>query len=136
MPAPDFVGGGQIVYDEAQMREIYENGRGSVKVRARYNAVPGENMIEITQIPPTTTVEAIMDKIAELVKTGKVKEISDMRDETDLNGLKLTLDLKRGVDADKLMAKLFKATRWRTASAATSTFWCPVSPGSWACGRF
>ena len=110
MPAPDFVGGGQILYDEAQMREIYENGRGSVKVRARYAAVPGENMVEITQIPPTTTVEAIMDKIAELVKTGKVKEISDMRDETDLNGLKLTLDLKRGVDADKLMAKLFKAT--------------------------
>ena len=110
MPAPDFVGGGQILYDEAQMREIYENGRGSVKVRARYNVVPGENMIEVTQIPPTTTVEAIMDKIAELVKTGKVKEISDMRDETDLNGLKLTLDLKRGVDADKLMAKLFKAT--------------------------
>ncbi len=110
MPAPDFVGGGQILYDEAQMREIYENGRGSVKVRARYNVVPGENMIEVTQIPPTTTVEAIMDKIAELVKAGKVKEISDMRDETDLNGLKLTLDLKRGVDADKLMAKLFKAT--------------------------
>ena len=110
MPAPDFVGGGQILYDEAQMREIYENGRGSVKVRARYNVVPGENMIEVTQIPPTTTVEAIMDKIAELVKAGKVKEISDMRDETDLNGLKLTLDLKRGVDADKLMAKLFKTT--------------------------
>ena len=110
MPAPDFVGGGQILYDEAQMREIYENGRGNVKVRARYNVVPGENMIEVTQIPPTTTVEAIMDKIAELVKTGKVREISDMRDETDLNGLKLTLDLKRGVDADKLMAKLFKAT--------------------------
>ncbi len=99
MPAPDFVGGGQILYDEAQMREIYENGRGSVRVRARYNVVPGENMLEITQIPPTTTVEAIMDKIAELVKAGKIKEISDMRDETDLNGLKLTLDLKRGVDA-------------------------------------
>ena len=110
MPAPDFVGGGQILYDEAQMREIYENGRGSVKVRARYNVVPGENMIEVTQIPPTTTVEAIMDKIAELVKLGKIKEISDMRDETDLNGLKLTLDLKRGVDADKLMTKLFKTT--------------------------
>ena len=94
----------------SQMRDIFENGRGSVKVRARYAAVPGENMIEITQIPPTTTVEAIMDKIAELVKAGKIKEISDMRDETDLNGLKLTLDLKRGVDADKLMAKLFKAT--------------------------
>ena len=110
MPAPDFVGGGQILYDEAQMREIYENGRGSVKVRARYNVVPGENMIEITQIPPTTTVEAIMDKIAELVKAGKIKEISDMRDETDLNGLKLTLDLKRGVDPEKLMAKLYKTT--------------------------
>ena len=110
MPAPDFVGGGQIIYDEAQMREIYEKGRGSVRVRAKYNAVPGENMLEITQIPPTTTVEAIMDKISELVKAGKLKEISDMRDETDLNGLKLTLDLKRGVDADKLMAKLFKAT--------------------------
>ena len=110
MPAPDFVGGGKILYDRAQMEEIYENGRGSVKVRARYSAVPGQNMIEITQIPPTTTVEAIMDKIAELVKSGKLKEISDMRDETDLNGLKLTLDLKRGVDPDKLMAKLFKAT--------------------------
>ena len=110
MPAPDFVGGGQILYDEAQMREIYENGRGSVRVRARYHVVPGENMLEITQIPPTTTVEAIMDKIAELVKAGKIKEISDMRDETDLNGLKLTLDLKRGVDAEKLMAKLFKTT--------------------------
>ena len=110
MPAPDFVGGGQIIYDEAQMREIYEKGRGSVRVRAKYNVVPGENMLEITQIPPTTTVEAIMDKISELVKAGKLKEISDMRDETDLNGLKLTLDLKRGVDADKLMAKLFKAT--------------------------
>ena len=110
MPAPDFVGGGQIIYDEAQMREIYEKGRGSVRVRAKYSVVPGENMLEITQIPPTTTVEAIMDKISELVKAGKLKEISDMRDETDLNGLKLTLDLKRGVDADKLMAKLFKAT--------------------------
>ena len=110
MPAPDFVGGGQILYDEAQMRDIYENGRGSVKVRARYNVVPGENMIEVTQIPPTTTVEAIMDKIAELVKAGKIKEISDMRDETDLNGLKLTLDLKRGVDPEKLMAKLYKTT--------------------------
>ena len=136
MPAPDFVGGGQILYDEAQMRDIFENGRGSVKVRARYAAVPGENMIEITQIPPTTTVEAIMDKIAELVKAGKIKEISDMRDETDLNGLKLTLDLKRGVDADKLMAKLFKTTRWKTASAATSTSLSRASPGSWACGKF
>ena len=110
MPAPDFVGGGQILYDEAQMRDIFENGRGSVKVRARYAAVPGENMIEITQIPPTTTVEAIMDKVAELVKGGKIREIADMRDETDLNGLKITIDLKRGTDPDKLMAKLFRST--------------------------
>ena len=109
MPAPDFVGGGQILYDAAQMRDIFETGRGSVKVRARWRSVPGENMIEITQIPPTTTVEAIMDKIAELAKAGKLKELSDMRDETDLNGLKLTLDLKRGVDHDRLMAKLFPA---------------------------
>lgn len=110
MPAPDFVGGGQILYDEAQMRQIYEQGRGSVRVRAAYRTVPGENIVEVTQIPPTTTVEAIMDKIAELVKAGKIREISDMRDETDLNGLKLTLDLKRGVDPDKLMAKLYKVT--------------------------
>ena len=110
MPAPDFVGGGQILYDEAQMRQIYEQGRGSVRVRAAYRTVPGENILEVTQIPPTTTVEAIMDKIAELVKAGKIREISDMRDETDLNGLKLTLDLKRGVDPDKLMAKLYKTT--------------------------
>lgn len=110
MPAPDFVGGGQILYDEAQMRQIYEQGRGSVRVRAAYHTVPGENIVEVTQIPPTTTVEAIMDKIAELVKAGKIREISDMRDETDLNGLKLTLDLKRGVDPDKLMAKLYKVT--------------------------
>ena len=111
MPAPDFVGGGQILYDEAQMREIYENGRGSVKVRGPLQrGARREYASKSPQIPPTTTVEAIMDKIAELVKAGKVKEISDMRDETDLNGLKLTLDLKRGVDADKLMAKLFKAT--------------------------
>ena len=98
------------LYDAAQMREIFETGRGSVKVRARWRSVPGENMIEITQIPPTTTVEAIMDKIAELAKAGKLKELSDMRDETDLNGLKLALDLKRGVDHDRLMAKLFKLT--------------------------
>ena len=110
MPAPDFVGGGQILYDANQMREIFESGRGSVRVRARWQPVPGENMIEITQIPPTTTVEAIMDKIAELVKAGKLKELSDMRDETDLNGLKLTLDLKRGVDPAKLMTRLFKLT--------------------------
>ena len=110
LPAPDFVGGGQILYDAAEMQQIIDTGRGSVRVRARYTYVPEGNMIEITQIPPTTTVEAIMDKISELAKSGKVKEISDMRDETDLNGLKLTLDLKRGQDPDKLMARLFRLT--------------------------
>ena len=110
LPAPDFVGGGQILYDEAEMKNVVENGRGSIRVRARYTYVPENNMIEITQIPPTTTVEAIMDKISELARAGKVKEISDMRDETDLNGLKLTLDLKRGQDPDKLMARLFRLT--------------------------
>lgn len=110
LPAPDFVGGGQILYDAAEMQSIYNTGRGSVRVRANYRYAPDVNMIEITQIPPTTTVEAIMDKIADLVKSGRVKEISDMRDETDLNGLKLTLDLKRGQDPEKLMARLFKTT--------------------------
>ncbi len=110
LPMPDFVGGGQIIYNAAEMQNVYDRGRGSVKVRARYAHNTAENMIEITQIPPTTTIEAIMDKIAENVKNGRVKEISDMRDETDLNGLKLTIDLKRGQDADKLMAKLFKIT--------------------------
>ncbi|MFI3169430.1 MAG: DNA topoisomerase (ATP-hydrolyzing) subunit A [Faecalibacterium sp.] len=110
LPMPDFVGGGQILYNAAEMQNVYDRGRGSVRVRARYTPVPSENMIEITQIPPTTTIEAIMDKIAENVKNGRVKEISDMRDETDLNGLKLTIDLKRGQDADKLMAKLFRIT--------------------------
>ena len=110
LPAPDFVGGGEILYNEAELRKIYETGRGSVRVRAQYRYEKDGNMLEITRIPPTTTVEAVMDKIAELVKTGKIKEISDMRDETDLNGLKLTIDLKRGQDPDKLMQKLFRTT--------------------------
>ena len=110
LKAPDFVGGGLILYDEEELRRIYETGRGSVRVRARYEYDRENNMIEITQIPPTTTVEAIMDKIAELVKAGKLREISEMRDETDLGGLKLTLDLKRGQDPDKLMGRLFRMT--------------------------
>ena len=110
LPAPDFVGGGYILYDAAEMQKIYNTGRGSVRVRAKYEYQKDGNMLEITQIPPTTTVEAIMDKIAELVKSGRVKEVSDMRDETDLNGLKLTIDLKRGQDPEKVMQKLFKAT--------------------------
>ena len=110
LPAPDFVGGGSVLYNEDEMKKIIDTGRGSVRVRARWEYVKDGNMIEITHIPPTTTVEAIMDKISELVKAGRVREISDMRDETDLNGLKLTLDLKRGQDPDKLMAKLLRAT--------------------------
>ena len=98
LPAPDFVGGGYILYNEEDIGRIYETGRGGVRVRARYEYQKDGNMIEVTQIPPTTTIEAIMDKIAELVKSGRVKEISDMRDETDLSGLKLAIDLKRGVD--------------------------------------
>ena len=110
LPAPDFVGGGTILYDAAEMRNVLENGRGSVRVRAVWQYDKTNNCIDITRIPPTTTVEAVMDKITELVKAGKIREISDMRDETDLNGLKLTIDLKRGQDPDKLMARLFKAT--------------------------
>ena len=110
LPAPDFVGGGHILYDAAEMQNVLENGRGSVRVRAVWRYDKENNCIDVTRIPPTTTVEAIMDKITELVKAGKIREISDMRDETDLNGLKLTLDLKRGQDQDRLMARLFKAT--------------------------
>ena len=110
IPAPDFVGGGTILYDAAEMQNVLENGRGSVRVRAKWSYDKENNCIDVTQIPPTTTVEAIMDKITELVKLGKIREISDMRDETDLNGLKLTIDLKRGQDPDKLMARLYKAT--------------------------
>ncbi len=110
LPAPDFAGGGLILYNEQELRNIYETGRGSVRVRSRYNYDKAGGCIEITQIPPSTTVEAVMDKIVEHVKSGKIREISDLRDETDLNGLKITIDLKRGVDADKLMQKLFHMT--------------------------
>ncbi len=108
--APDFVGGGYILYDKDELEKIYSTGRGSVKVRARYTYDKKYNCIDITQIPPTTTSEAIIDKIIELVKTNKVKEISDIRDETDLSGLKITIDLKRGIDPDKFMTKLYKMT--------------------------
>ena len=108
--APDFPTGGELICDPAALRDIYDTGRGSVRVRAKYRYVKSENLIEIYEIPYSTTVEAILDKVAELIKAGKAKEIADMRDETDLSGLKLAIDLKRGVDPDKLMAKLFKAT--------------------------
>ncbi len=110
LPGPDFSTGGELLFDENATREIYATGRGSFKLRAKWQYVKEGNLIEITQIPYTTATEVIMDKVAELIKAGKIKEIADMRDETDLGGLKLTIDLKRGADPDKLMARLFKST--------------------------
>ncbi len=110
LPGPDFSTGGELLFDEATTREIYATGRGSFKLRAKWDYVKVGNLIEITQIPYSTTSEAIMDKVAELIKAGKIKEIADMRDETDLGGLKLTIDLKRGADPEKLMQKLFRLT--------------------------
>ena len=110
LPGPDFSTGGELLFDEAATREIYATGRGSFKLRAKWRYVKEGNLIEITEIPYTTATEVIMDKVAELIKAGKIKEIADMRDETDLGGLKLTIDLKRGVDPEKLMQKLFRMT--------------------------
>ena len=110
LKAPDFSTGGQLLYDGAALAEIYRTGRGPLKLRAKWRHIKEDNIIEIYEIPYSTTVEAILDKVAELVKAGKVREISDMRDETDLNGLKLAIDLKRGADPEKLMARLFQAT--------------------------
>lgn len=110
MPAPDFSTGAEIVYDRSAMDEIYRTGRGSFKMRSRWRYIQKENIIEIYEIPFTTTSEAIVDKVAELIKAGKIREINDMRDETDLSGLKLAVDLKRGTDPEKLMQKLFKLT--------------------------
>ena len=115
--APDFPTGGEVIYEPQALREVYETGRGSVKLRARWRYDKKENLIEIYEIPYTTTAEAVMDKVEELVKTGKLREISDMRDETDLTGLKLTVDLKRGVDPEKLMAKLMRLTPLQDAFA-------------------
>ena len=110
LPGPDFSTGAELLFDEATTREIYNTGRGSFKLRAKWQYVKAGNLIEITQIPYSTATEVIMDKVAELIKAGKIKEITDMRDETDLGGLKLTIDLKRGVDPEKLMQKLFRLT--------------------------
>ena len=110
LPGPDFSTGGELLFDEATTREIYATGRGSFRLRAKWRYVKDGNLIEITEIPYTTATEVIMDKVAELIKAGKIKEIADMRDETDLGGLKLTIDLKRGVDPEKLMQKLFRLT--------------------------
>ena len=110
LKAPDLPTGGELLYDAAALADIYRTGRGSFKVRARWRYVKEENLIEVYEIPYSTTSEAIIDKVTELLKVGKLKEIADMRDETDLSGLKLTIDLKRGTDPEKLMAKLFKLT--------------------------
>ena len=109
--APDFPGGGQILYDRAQMEEVYRTGRGGVRVRARYTYDKSANCVDITSIPPTATCEAVIEKVVDLVKQGKIKEIADIRDETGLDGLKITIDLKRGVDPDKLMQRLFRMTQ-------------------------
>lgn len=108
--APDFPGGGQIIYVKKSIDDIYRTGRGGIKIRSRYTYDKAENCIDISSIPPTTTCEAIIEKIIDLIKVGKVKEIADIRDETGLDGLKITIDLKRGIDADKLMQKLYKLT--------------------------
>ena len=110
MQAPDFPGGGQILFDRDQMGNIYKTGRGSFRVRCRYTYDKSANCVDITQIPPTTTIEAIVERVIDLVKQGKIKEIADIRDETGLEGLKITIDLKRGTDPDKLMQKLYKLT--------------------------
>ena len=110
LKAPDFIGGGQIIYDRTALEEVYNTGRGSIKIRAKYSYDKSNNCIDITEIPATTTCEAIIEKIIEKVKAGSLKEISDIRDETDKSGLKITIDLKRGTDADKLMKRLYKLT--------------------------
>ena len=111
MPAPDFSGGGKILYNKDQMKSIYETGKGTFSVRAKYRVDKANNLIEITEIPYSTSVEAIIDNIADLVKSGKAKEIADIRDETDLDGLKITIDCKRGTDHEQLMTKLFRFTK-------------------------
>lgn len=110
LKGPDFPTGGYLIYDEAELQRIYETGRGSVRLRSKYSYDKANNCIEITQIPYSTTIEAIMEKTVDLIKAGKIREISYLRDETDINGLKITIDLKRGTDPDKLMQKLFRMT--------------------------
>lgn len=126
--APDFPTGGELIFDTDAIRDIYNTGRGSVRVRAKYRYVKDQNLLEIYEIPYSTTVEAILDKVAELIKLGKAKEIADMRDETDLSGLKLAIDLKRGVDPDKLMAKLYRLTPLEDAFACNFNVLIAGSP--------
>ena len=136
LKAPDFPTGGDLLYDPAELSAIYETGRGSFKVQAKWRYLKAENLIEVYEIPYSTTVEAIMDKVAELVKSGKVRSARLLRDETDLSGLKLTIDLKRGTDPDKLMAKLCRMTPCGTPSPATSTSSSPGCPGAGGAADF
>ncbi|MGN1415805.1 MAG: DNA gyrase subunit A [Oscillospiraceae bacterium] len=110
LKGPDFPGGGLLVYDEEELKKIYSTGRGSVKIRSKYEYDSSDRCIDVKEIPPTTTIEAIRERIIELIKNGKIRDISDVRDESDLNGMKLTIDIKKGVDPDKLMQKLFRLT--------------------------
>ena len=136
MQAPDFPGGGQILFDREQMGKVYETGRGSFRVRSRYSYDKGQNCIDVTQIPPTTTIEVIVERVIDLVKQGKVKEIADIRDETGLDGLKITIDLKRGTDPDKLMQKLFKLTTLEDSFACNFNVLIGACPGCWGAGAF
>ena len=110
LPAPDFPGGGAVILDPKGMEEIYRTGRGGIRIRSQYTYDKSANCIDITEIPPTTTAEAIVEKVVDLVKQGKLREVADIRDETGLSGLKITIDLKRGVDPEKLIQRLFKMT--------------------------
>ena len=126
--APDFSGGGMLIYDRAQMRSIYETGRGSVRLRARYSYDKDNNCIDILQIPYSTSIEAIIKKIVDLIKEGKLKEVTDVRDEIDLNGFKLTLDLRRGTDPEAVMAKLYKLTPLQDEFACNFNVLIDASP--------
>lgn len=128
LPAPDFSGGGIILYNQDELNKIYETGKGSIRVRSKYRYDAENRCIEVTEIPPTTTIEAIMDRILELVKIHKITEISDMRDETDLSGLKLAIDIKRGVDPDAFMQKLYKSTPMEDSFAANFNVLIAGSP--------
>ncbi len=128
MSGPDFPTGGSLIYDQATINKIYNTGLGSFKVRSKYEYIKSENRIEITEIPYTTTIEQIIDKIIEQIKIGKIKEISDVRDETDLKGLRVTIDLKRGTDVEKLMAKLFKSTTLEDSFACNFNILIGVTP--------
>ena len=136
MPMPDFSTGGEIIYRREEMERIIETGLGSFQIRSRWRWIPEERIIEVYEIPYTTKTDVIIDRIIKLSKEGKVREIADIRDETDLSGLRIAIDLKRGVDPEKLMAKLYRTTTLpRTRSRATSTCWSTATRASWACAR-